>query len=262
MSLFEAILLGLLQGLTEFLPVSSSGHLVLAQSLLPGFEQPGVLFDVLLHLGTFGAVIVYFRRDLIRLAMAPFCPDAHRDRRLLWQICLASIPTAIIGLLFKDFFIALFDLPRLVAGMLLVTGLWLYLAERPQSPLPSRTELKGWEAFLAGVAQGAAIVPGISRSGSTIGALLLLGIDGASAARFSFLMALPAVFGATLLELLGNDASPAGLPPVYLAGAATAFLVGLLAIHALLKLLRQRRLRLFAWYCWCVGGIYLLATSL
>ena len=131
MNYLYASLLGLLQGLTEFLPVSSSGHLAIAQHFLPGFSQPGLLFDILLHLATMGAVIIYFRRDLLLLALSPWRHDAEAQdyRRLLWLIIVASVPTALIGLSFKDFFEGLFENLTVVSCMLLVTGTLLWVAE-------------------------------------------------------------------------------------------------------------------------------------
>jgi undecaprenyl-diphosphatase len=202
MTIFQALLLGVIQGLTEFLPVSSSGHLAIAQHYLPGFNQPGLLFDVLLHFGTMLAVVIYFRRELVRLALACFRtgPEAETDRRILLLLVLASVPTAIIGLSFKDFFEQSFHNLPLIAVMLCVTGTLLFLSERLRKPGRTEAGLTGADALLVGTVQGLAIIPGISRSGSTIATLLLKGVDGETAARFSFLLALPAVAGATLLQ--------------------------------------------------------------
>ena len=260
MSILHAILLGILQGLTEFLPVSSSGHLAIAQHFLPGFEQPGVLFDVLLHVGTILAVLIAFRREVWQLARAPFARDeeARVGRRILFLLVVGSIPTAIIGLAFKDFFVSMFERITVVAAMLLVTGallLWANWMQRRDGRKADRLTL--WDALLTGVAQGCAVMPGISRSGATIAALLLRGVDGETAARFSFLLALPAVGGAALLSL--KDLPPGSFDalPAYLAGMAAAFVTGLLAIRWLLGVVRRRRLAGFALYCWLVGGALL-----
>jgi len=261
MTLLQAMLLGLVQGLTEFLPVSSSGHLAITQHFLPGFSQPGVLFDVLLHLGTMLAVVIYFRRDLGRLAGALRPGGDAVARRTLRLLIVASIPTALIGLSFKDFFESLFDNLPVVAGMLLVTGTLLFVAERlRRRAQPARREaaLTTGDALVVGCVQGLAIIPGISRSGSTIAALLLKGVDGETAARFSFLLALPAVFGATLLQLRHLDQLAAGQLPAYLAGTLVAFAVGYAAIHLLLAVVRRQRLAWFAGYCWLVGLAVLL----
>jgi len=261
MTLLQALLLGLIQGLTEFLPVSSSGHLAITQHFMPGFSQPGVLFDVMLHLGTMVAVVIYFRQDLRRLLLSPL-PGGSRDaRKTLGLIILASIPTGLIGLSFKDFFESQFSNLTAVAGMLLVTGTLLFVAERLRRSRPQgrlEKELSVSDALVVGCAQGLAVMPGISRSGSTIATLLLKGVDGETAARFSFLMALPAVFGATLLQLRHLEELPAGQLPAYLAGTLVAFAVGYAAIHLLLAVVRRQRLIWFAGYCWLVGVALLL----
>lgn len=257
MNLFDATLLGLIQGLTEFLPVSSSGHLAIAQNFLPGFEQPGLLFDVMLHLGTMLAVAIYFRRELVLLGTAWFNQneEARLYRRLGLLLVAASVPTAVIGLSFKDFFEGLFDNIPVVAVMLLVTGTLLFLSERLRSDGRGETQLTLLDALVAGTVQGAAIIPGISRSGSTIAALLLKGVDGTVAARFSFLMALPAVLGAAILELSDVGGEMTGNLGPYLTGTAVAFVSGLLAIRFLMAVIRKRRLFTFAIYCWCAGSL-------
>ncbi len=260
MNLIDAILLGVLQGATEFLPVSSSGHLVLAQHLLGDFQQPGVLFDVLLHVGTMIAVALYFRRDLFGLATSLWRKDekSGQERRILALLVTGSIPTAIIGLLFKDFFEGMFERPVLVCGMLLITGTLLWMAERLCARAQSRTQMDWIDALLAGTVQGMAIIPGISRSGSTIAALLLRGVDGETAARFSFLLALPAVFGAALLSIKDLDEVASTHVLAYLSGTVAALATGLVCIHMLLGVIRRKRLHWFAFYCWLIGGIGLI----
>lgn len=260
MSFFDAILLGILQGATEFLPVSSSGHLALAQNLLGDFEQSGVLFDVLLHVGSMVAVFLYFRRDLVGLITSLWRRDdtAAQQRFMVWLLIAGSVPTAVIGLLFKDFFIGLFERPVIVCIMLLITGALLWLAESLRNRDQSRTKLSFVDAIVVGTVQGCAIIPGISRSGSTIAALLLRGVDGETAARFSFLLALPAVFGAALLSLKDLDSVAPGTFLPYLAGTLAALLTGLICIHLLMGVIRRRRLHWFAFYCWFVGGLGLV----
>lgn len=260
MSFLDAILLGILQGATEFLPVSSSGHLVLAQHLLGDFQQPGVLFDVLLHLGTMVAVVLYFWRDLAGLISSHWRRDATaaQQRHMTALLIVGSVPTAVIGLLFKDFFIGLFERPDIVCIMLLLTGSLLWLAERLRDRKTSRKEMNFVDALVTGVVQGCAIIPGISRSGSTIAALLLRGVDGETAARFSFLLALPAVCGAALLSLKDLDTVPPGTLLPYSAGTFAAMVTGLFCIHMLMGVIRRHRLHWFAFYCWTVGGLGLL----
>jgi len=258
MTLTQSMFLGVLQGVTEFLPVSSSGHLAIAQHFLPEFEQPGVFFDVLLHVATFVAVLYYFRNELIDLGTAPFRRDeaARLHRRVLLLLIAASVPTAVIGLAGKDFFEGLFGNITVVSLMLLVTGTLLFLAERFRRPGRKREDLRLSDALVVGTVQGFAILPGISRSGSTIAALLLKGVDAETAARFSFLLGLPAVFGAALLSLKDLQGVPTEEVPLYLAGAGVAFLTGLLSIHLLMAILRRRRLIAFALYCWLVGAVF------
>ncbi len=260
MNYFDAILLGSLQGATEFLPVSSSGHLVLAQHLLGDFEQSGVLFDVLLHVGTLVAVVLYFRHDLTGLVSSLWRRDeaAVQQRFMVWLLIAGSIPTAAIGLLFKDLFMSLFERPVIVCIMLLITGSLLWLAERLRNKEKTREAMTFRDALVVGTVQGCAIIPGISRSGSTIAVLMLRGVDGETAARFSFLLALPAVLGAALLSIRDLDHAATGIVLPYLAGTLASLLTGLLCIHFLMGIIRRRRLHWFAFYCWFVGSVGLL----
>ncbi|PLX89023.1 MAG: UDP-diphosphatase [Desulfuromonas sp.] len=259
MTILHAILLGLVQGLTEFLPVSSSGHLAITQHFLPGFTQPGLLFDVLLHAATMTAVLIYFRAEVTSLASSYFRTDetAANDRHILRLLIFGSIPTAIIGLSGKDFFEGLFENLPVIGSMLLVTAALLFLAGRIKRDGRAEAQMNLVDALLVGIAQGAAILPGISRSGSTIACLLLRGVDGVTAARFSFLLALPAVGGATLLSLRDlQHVNPSELP-AYAIGSLVAFISGLLAIRFLLAVVRNRRLQGFAIYCLLVGSVIL-----
>jgi undecaprenyl-diphosphatase len=266
--LLQALILGVVQGLTEFLPVSSSGHLALAQSLIPGFEQPGVFLDVMLHVGTLAAVAVYFRRELGQLARAlpGLWPGAagkdKESRRLLLGIVAASIPTAVIGILLEDRVEAFMSSVPIVGAALMVTGLWLLAGEalgrkaeaRPGSPGLGRS-------LLIGLAQGIAVTPGISRSGSTIATARALGATGPEAARFSFLLSLPAVGGAALLTALKNReailASTGEQIAAYAVGPLVAGLVGFVAIGLVMRLLRSGRFVWFAAYCLVLGALSL-----
>lgn len=254
--MLESILLGILQGLTEFLPVSSSGHLVLAQSLLPGFNRPAVVFDVMLHTGTLTAVLLYFRHDLAVIAAGCLHP---RKGGLHLPVLLAvgTVPAAVVGVFFNDAVRPLFAAPRSASFGLLVTAFLLFMAWRigtdGKRPLDSLTIQA---AFFIGVLQALAIVPGISRSGATIAAGVFLGLSGQDAARFSFLLSVPAIAGAFLLEsgaLIGTDSMS-----LYLAGALTAALTGWASIAFLMKLLGKGRLLPFALYCLVIGSISLV----
>lgn len=270
MTLPESILLGLVQGLTEFLPVSSSGHLVLAETLL-GVKKSGISFEVSVHLATAVAVAVYYRARLWGMLTAlplVFSPGSLRNispdnetaagkkenLRLVWLVFLGTLPAAAAGLFFRDFFEGLFQSPHLVCVMLLVTGA-LLMATRLLRPDKERTVL--WHtALVIGLAQACAIMPGISRSGATIAVALILGIGATRAAEFSFLLALPAICGAGFLELREFlvSGSPAGLDmTVLLTGSVTALASGYLAIVLLIRILLRGRFDRFAWYCWTVG---------
>ncbi len=253
----ESALLGVLQGLTEFLPVSSSGHLVLAQSLVSGFSQPGVLFDVFLHFGTLLAVFVYFRADIARLARAVLPGAAAADRKLLLLLAAATVPTGVIGVAFREPLEALFHAPRAAAVMLLVTGALLWVSEVAGRPRDGLDRIGWGRALAVGTVQGLAIIPGISRSGSTIATATLLGVRPEAGARFSFLLSIPAILGAVVLQAPGIGSVSTADLGVYAAGGVAAFAAGLVAIRFLMAAIRQGRFRWFAVYCWAVGLSYL-----
>ena len=261
MDILSSTILGVVQGATEFLPISSSGHLVLFQNLM-GFHEPELLLDTSLHIGTLLAVVIYFRRDLARLVgefrdLAAPGPEtrnasALRERlggALLTWVIVGNVPTALIGVGFREPLEGLFGSVPLVGGMLLVTGLLLILTR----VAPGKARNLGLLAALAvGTAQGLAIVPGISRSGATIACGLLIGLDRDLAARYSFLLSVPAIVGALALQLVSGEVSGPGIP-VLLAGGVTAAVVGLLALKLLMGMVRSGRLSWFAPYCWALG---------
>jgi undecaprenyl-diphosphatase len=250
---YRYVLLGLLQGLTEFLPVSSSGHLVLAQRLL-GLDSPGVALEAALHLGTLLAVVIYFWGDVARLAAGSLRPSGREERRYVLFLALATLPIALAGFLGRDLLERAFSSPRLVGALLLVTALVLAAASLLS---PRRRGVVLGDAIWVGIAQVAALLPGISRSGITISAGLLRGLSPEEAARFSFLLSIPAVAGAGVLGLLdggGQAGEGAGL----LVGALVALASGLGAIHFLLRLLYRGRLWWFSVYCLAVGIVALV----
>lgn len=265
--MLDAIILGILQGLTEFLPISSSGHLVLGQHFLNVLDpnRHDVAFEVVLHLGTLLAVFAAYRRDIARLflALLPGRPADGRtagDRRLVVSILVASLPAAFVGLLFKDQLQEAFGRPHLVAMLLLVTGAVLLVGDRLARGARS-AEDAGWgRAFLVGCAQAVAILPGISRSGSTIVAGIAAGIKPVEAARLSFLISIPAVSGAALLELRHFDSLGGALygPAALAAGFVSSAVVGYLALQWLLVAVRRRNLSWFAAYCLLLGGLSLV----
>ncbi len=263
MSLWQAILLGILQGMTEFLPVSSSGHLVIVPHLL-GWPDPGLTLNTILHLGTLVAIVAYFWSDLWRLAKAALRSLRLRllddpDARLAWAIVVATLPGAVIGYLLEDRFEQLFGMPKAAAGFLLVTAALLLISEyfgKREMPL---TVLSWWHALLIGLAQAVAIVPGLSRSGATIATGLLLGYRREEAARFSFLLAVPIILGSGLYQLL--KVFQAGLEVAHFqvlgVGFLAAAMTGYLAIAGLLVLVRRRSLWIFAVYCAALGILVL-----
>ncbi len=261
MPLLHALVLGLVQGLTEFLPISSSGHLVLVPALL-GWTPGGVAFDAVLHLGTLGAVLAYFRRDLGTLAWG-WIEGVRRRRplgtpqaRLAWAILVGSVPAALAGLLLEDWFARAFASPRAVGAFLLGTALLLALAEGLASRGTGSVEDVGLGMGLwVGLAQALAILPGISRSGSTLAAGMAAGLRREAAARFSFLLGTPIIAGAGLLKLLDLvRASPQEGWAALAVGLGAAFLSGYAAIWGLLAYLRRRPLWVFALYCAVAGG--------
>ena len=268
MSLLLALLLGVLQGFTEFLPVSSSGHLVLAQELLPGFSQPGVLFDVTLHLGTLVAVCLYFWKDLwtLLLSMIPGDKpgvDTTTNRRLLWLLFIGSLPTVVLGLLFRKQFEAMFN-DIFGAGIwFIITGILLFITDRVTTSERSLSAMSTLDAFIIGVAQGLSIIPALSRSGATIAAGVFLGLERVLLVRYSFLLSIPAVAGAFLLELFSHrqETFQAADLLAYGVGMLAALVVGYWSIAVLLNLTRSRRLSMFAYYCWAIGIVALVVGS-
>ena len=266
-SVFQSIILGIVQGATEFIPVSSSGHLVLVPWLL-GWQEPGLVFDTVLHLGTLLAVLLVFWRDLVLLASAWLRSLADRrpnsNARLAWWVLLGTLPAAAMGALFESRFEALFSSPRHVAIFLLVTGAWLLFVERAGRGGGLAQDLDWWQALLIGFAQGIAIAPGISRSGATIGAGMTLGLKREESARFSFLLALPIILGAGLLQARDLVASPnvsAQILPLAL-GFLAAFATGYVCIRFLLAYLRRHTMLPFAGYCWLLGLVALAVAVL
>jgi len=265
-SLVPAVLLGLLQGLTEFLPVSSSGHLALAQSLIPGFSQPGVLFDVTLHIGTLVAVCIYFWQDLWGMALSLFSSgkeDAAVSRRMLWLLIAGSVPTAAIGLLFRKQFEAMFSDIYGVGVWFIVTGVLLFLTDRVSTRGRELSAMGLLDALVIGIAQGLAIIPSLSRSGTTIAAGVFLGLERGLLVRYSFLLSIPAVAGAFVLELVTHrhEALEGFDPLAYGAGTVAALMVGYWSIGVLLNMTRSRRLSVFAYYCWAIGGLALFLAA-
>lgn len=258
MSIFQAVVLGLVQGLTEFLPVSSSAHLALAPWLL-GWEDPGLAFDVALHMGTLVAVAWYFRRDWFELTESAVRllrtrrAESVADRRVLLLIA-ATIPAGVGGLLLKEYAETVFRHPAVMATTLILLGVILWAVDRAASTARTLDGLTARDAWLIGLAQVCALVPGVSRSGSTITAGRALGLDRGAAARFSFLMSFPIIGAAVILKLpdVLRDGGAAG--PLA-AGIAAAAVSSWLAIAVLLRFVTRNSFGVFAVYRVVLGVV-------
>ena len=248
-------MLGIIQGLTEFLPVSSSGHLVIGQNYL-GLHEPELLFDVAVHFGTFVAGIVFFKREVIELIKGFFKPKSEYGR-IAWLIILGTIPAVLAGFFFEDYIEWYFGSPKTAAFMLIVTGILLSLTYFAASGNVKMKNIKWRTALLIGIAQACAIMPGLSRSGSTISTALFLKTDKSDAARFSFLLSLPAIFGAVIWEGRHAVKTPAGELIPIIAGVVTAALTGYFAIAIMIKIVGKGRLYYFAPYCFIIAVLAL-----
>lgn len=277
MELYQAIILGMVQGLTEFLPVSSSGHLVLGQIFF-GMTQSQLMFDISVHMGTLFAVVVVYRSDIKNISMsilrfllkpvlkqsgsaadAAAMSDDQENLKLAYLIIIGSVPTALIGFLIKQFEHFLFTSKVLVGVMLLITGtiLWIsrsyYFNEKKRKPLDIKT------ACLIGTVQGLAVIPGISRSGSTIATGLIAGLDRSRAAKFSFLLSIPAIAGAQLLSIKDMLEKSISIDLVTIYATIVSFITGYIALKILLSLVHSGRFHLFAPYCWLIGILVILS---
>ena len=271
MDIFQAIIIGLVQGLTEFLPVSSSAHLIFAQQAL-GLSDVGLAFDVLMHVGTLVAVIVYFFNDIVNmikgfllslvdLKNGNFMGEIKKDpyKKLAWLTILATIPVGVVGVLFNDIIESMFKGLTIPAFLLLVTGCLLYASQRMNSGRIDVRNITLKEALIMGCGQALAVLPGLSRSGTTIAAGLFAGLDKEFAAKFSFILSIPAILGAAVFQL--KDLSGGSVEiGACIAGFVVAVISGYLAISVLLKIVREKSLDIFAYYCWIVGIIVLVGS--
>ncbi len=272
MNIIQGIIIGIVQGLTEFLPVSSSAHLVFIQNILG--VQSSLAFDTFLHLGSLLAVLWFFRADILKmitswiLSLKDIIDGRFREgfygdpyKRLAWYVILATIPVGIVGVLFEDSVDALFSGALYVpAFFLFVTGTILYLSQRMTSGKINFHNVTKREALFMGLGQACAILPGLSRSGTTIAAGLVAGLDKEFAAKFSFILSIPAILGAFLLQAKDiGTAMDANFLPVIL-GFIAAFISGYAAIKWMLELVQKRNLDIFAYYCWIVGIVVFMGT--
>lgn len=262
MSSLEAIILGLIQGLTEFLPVSSSGHLAIGKALF-GIETSDLSFEVMVHAATVLATIVVFWKDIVALLRGLFKWRLNSETRYILLILLSMIPVFIVGMFFKDSVESLFGSGLLVVGCaLLVTALLLFLSETLTARRSGEGEKVSWKSALwMGLAQAVAVIPGLSRSGSTIAAGLLSGVSKQEVTRFSFLMVLVPILGEAFLDVVGGDfaASSVGVLQLLL-GFVAAFVSGLFACRFMIAMVRKARLKWFALYCVLAGAACIVST--
>lgn len=244
--MLKYITLGIVQGLTEFLPVSSSGHLALLENIFH-MQKEAVAITVIMHIGTLLAVIIFFFKEILGIL---------KNLRMFWLILLVTLITGLIGLSGKDFFEQLFASPKFIALSLIITGLILFITQMVKNN--RRLDLSTKDAIILGAAQGIAIIPGISRSGITISTLLMRGIDREVSFNFSFLVSIPAVLGATLLEAkdIGSVFATSSLE--LMAGLFASFITGLVSLRILKGIIKKARFHYFGYYCFVVSILVLI----
>ncbi|MCG8374234.1 MAG: undecaprenyl-diphosphate phosphatase [Balneolales bacterium] len=264
MDILQSFLLGLLQGITEFLPISSSGHLALGRYILGGDSEMGISFEVVVHFGTLCSIVIYYKKELYDLIQAgvsflksPAAKKEDPQVKMIGFILVSMIPAFLVGFTLKDQVEEVFSNPILVSGMLIVTGIILFLTKFTGNPSGKVTLGKG---LLIGLAQAFAMIPGISRSGSTISASLYLGISREEAANFSFLMVIPVIAGATILQLIELVEVGVSSEQItsLLVGFFTSFISGYYALKYLIIILKRQGFHYFAYYCWLIGGFGLI----
>jgi undecaprenyl-diphosphatase len=255
LSIWKAALLGMIQGATEFLPVSSSGHLVVMQQLLGWSPDHGVIlaFDIALHVGTLASVVAVFWRDIIQMITG-------KNWKLVGYLVLATVPAVIVGFTLKDWFEGLYSSVITVGVAWIITGILLILTRTVK--MSDRKDVGWLRSFIIGCAQAVAIIPGISRSGSTIAAGLFLKIDRAYAAKFAFLMSIPAIAGGAVLDAKDLAGFPKDSIIALVVGVVAAALVGYICIKWLLRIISRGHLWWFGVYCLCAGVLTLVLTAL
>jgi len=275
MTIIKAIILGILQGLTEFLPVSSSGHLAVAQKLLNIPDDKILFFTVMLHLGSLLAVFTVYAKDIgmiivefLRLLGEVITRKGFKinndHRKLGIYIIVATIPTALMGIFFKDIFAGFYSSTIVIGFSLLITGTLLWVAEKSNSGKRSIKDMNTFDAIVVGIFQGLAITPGISRSGSTIVGSLFRGFNKELATKFSFLISIPVIVGATVFEV--KDVLEVGMGDItigiLIAGVLSALLSGLFAIRVLINFIKKEKLYYFSFYTWIIGAVVILTSIL
>jgi undecaprenyl-diphosphatase len=262
MDYFEAFLLGIVQGLTEFLPISSSGHIEISKVILgSSFDKnEGLLFTIILHFATALSTMFIFRKDIIDIFKGLLTKKWNESKKFSLSILISMIPAVFIGLLYEDFINSLFNGSLiLVAAMLYITGLLLFLSDFLKL---KKKEITYKNSFIIGLAQAIAILPGISRSGATIATSVIMGIDREKAARFSFIMVIPLIFGSMFKSMIDYDFNLESFNILsLLIGFISAFITGLFACKWMIRLVKSSKLYYFSIYCWIVGSI-IVAYSL
>ncbi len=270
MNWLQALVLGLVQGLTEFLPVSSSGHLAIGREILGVEASEDLVFEVVVHTATVLATIVVFRKEILKLLQGLFKFKYNDETDYILKICVSMIPVFIVGVFFKDYVESLFSSLLVVGVALLLTALLLYFSDRKASGTLSDVDRKeqrngiGYrQAFIVGLGQALAVIPGLSRSGTTISTGLLCGVKREAVAQFSFLMVLVPILGEAFLDLVGGDmaASSVGVTSL-IVGFLAAFLSGLFACKVMIALVKRAKLKWFALYCAVVGLCVIVFTLL
>jgi len=255
--IIEILILAVVQGITEWLPISSSGHLVIVEELL-GLEPLPLLFPVTLHVGTLCVVLLTFRKGITEIFKALVRLNFKSEEgKLALYIAVGSLPTAVIGFLFHDIFESFFHSLLAVGVALVGTGSFLYLSERRRNG----RELGWLDSLLTGIAQGVAIIPGVSRSGVTITTGLLRKVEKEKVFRYSFLLSIPAIIGAVVIESMNLTVSNVDVANLLL-GAVVSMIVGYASLELLFRIVQKERFHLFAYYCWIVGVVLILYTFL
>ena len=257
MSTLQAAILGLVQGLGEFLPISSSAHLVLIPWLFK-WNDPGLTFDIALHIGTLIAVAIYFWKDWLKLITKGLTDVRSTEGKLFWYLVAATIPGAVVGFLLEKKAETIFREPVLIATMLILLGVLLYWADRKGVKHIEMNRITFRTSLFIGLSQALAIIPGVSRSGITMTMGLLMGLTREGAARFSFLLAAPIIFGAALVKLPHFISNPSEITINFIIGVLVSFVTGILSIGFLLRYVQTKNFLPFAWYRFILGSLVIV----
>ena len=261
MTIVQAIILGLFQGLGEFLPISSSAHLVLVPWLFH-WEDPGFTFDIALHVGTLIAVIIYFWKDWLRLVTQGFTAPRTKDGLLFWYLIIATVPGAVVGYALEKKAETIFRTPLLIAVALIVMGAILYWAERKSAKKDDLNNITLRTSFLIGLSQALAIIPGVSRSGITMTTGLFSGLSREAAARFSFLLSTPIILGAAIIKVPHIVSHPEMINANFIIGMVVACISGIASIGFLLRYVQTKTFLPFVWYRFAVGALVIIIINI